>query len=118
MLYQHDAEVLFPARVIPSLRSIRGSEWDALIERVSLQPESDPDVLAFGLMMIRLGGCLPCSSDSYRALHGCTHCAQHTVARYKGSDADLIEQWQTARKDILSYLSTGVFPQDQQPSPQ
>ena len=114
MLYQHDAEMLFPARVIPSLRSIRGGEWEALIEQVSAQPENDPDVLAFGLMMIRLGGCLPCSSDSYRALHGCTHCAHHTVARYKGSDSELIEEWQAARSDIMNYLDTGNFSQDEQ----
>jgi hypothetical protein len=104
--------MLFPSRVIPALRDLRGADWKAFIERVSTCPESDPDVLAFGLMMIRLNGCMTCTSDSYRALKGCTHCAQHTISRFKGTDSDLIERWQVARGEIMNYLDKGLLPQD------
>jgi hypothetical protein len=112
VLYQTDAEMLFPSRVIPSLSDLRGNDWKSFVEQVSAQPESDPDVLAFGLMMIRLGGCMTCTSDSYRALRGCTQCAQHIVARFKGSDLDLIERWQAARCEIVEYLQSGLVPED------
>ena len=110
-MYQQDAEMLFPARVIPALRDLRGKEWRAFVDRISISPEQDPDVLAFGLLMIRLNGCMTCTADSYRALHGCTQCAQHVVSRYKGSDADLIERWQEARGEILEYLESGLVAQ-------
>ena len=111
-MYQNDAEMLFPSRVIPSLRDLRGDDWKAFIDRVSAQPEGGPDVLAFGLLMIRLNSCITCNSDSYRALRGCTQCAQHTVSRFKGSDNDLIKRWSEARREIVEYLSTGLVPQD------
>lgn len=110
MLYQNDAEMLFPDRVIPSLRELRGNDWKALVEQVSSQSASDPDLLAFGLMMIRLSACMSCHSDSYRALRGCTNCAQQTVARFKGTDSDLIERWRAARAEIQAYLAEGTAP--------
>jgi hypothetical protein len=44
-------------------------------------------------------------------MRGCTQCAQQTIIRFKGSDAELIERWQAARADILAFLSTGAVPQ-------
>ncbi len=112
MLYQKDAEMLFPARVIPALRDLRGYEWQQLVDQVSVQPEDAPDVLAFSLMIIRLNNCMSCTSDSFRALKGCTQCAQHTVARFKGTDEELIAQWENARSDVVVYLATGRAPAD------
>jgi len=111
-VYQKDAEMLFPARVIPSLRDLRGKQWCIFVDSVSTRPEHDPDVLAFGLMMIRLNGCMTCTADSYRALRGCTQCAQHVVSRFKGTDDELIERWQEARCEIAAYLASGLAPQD------
>jgi hypothetical protein len=110
VFYQTDAEILFPARVIPTLRNLRGDDWKVLIDQVTIQPESAPDVLAFGLMMIRLGPCMSCHSDSFRAMRGCTQCAFLTIMRFKGSDDDLIRLWQIARIDIDGYLATGCIP--------
>jgi hypothetical protein len=109
-VYQKDAEVLFPARVIVSLRHLRGDRWQQLVERVLSLPESEPDVLAFNLMMIRLNGCLSCHADSYRALHGCTLCASQTVSRFRGTDDDLIQLWEVAQAEILTWLATGIPP--------
>jgi len=62
---------------------------------------------AFGLMMIRLDGCLTCHADSYRAMRGCTTCAQQTIARFKGSDEELLQRFEWARRDVLCYLAEG-----------
>ena len=109
-MYQKDAEVLFPARFIGVLRDLRGAEWRQLIERVMVLPESDPDALAFVLLMIRLDGCLSCQADSFRALRGCGTCATQTVSRFKGSDDDLLRAYESARQDMLRWLQVGVAP--------
>lgn len=109
-MYQSDAEVLFPARVVKTLPFLRGEQWRQLVESVSLCPEHDPDLLGFSLLMIRLTGCLTCHPDSYRAMRGCTACAQQSVMRFKGCDEDLIGLWQTARAEILRWQQTGERP--------
>ncbi len=112
MLYQDDTDMLFPVRVIPSLGNLRGDGWQHLVAHVRAQPETAPDVLAFGLMMIRLNACLSCTADSYRAMQGCTHCALHTVRRFKGADHDLVMRWQDARREVLAYLNDRSFQPD------
>jgi hypothetical protein len=109
-VYQKDAEVLFPARVIASLRHLRGEKWQQLVDHVLAQPEGSLDALAFSLMMIRLDGCLTCHSDSYRALRGCTVCASQTVNRFRGADDDLLHLWEVARAEILIWYTTGIPP--------
>lgn len=109
-MYQNDAEVLFPVRVIESLRTLRGERWQALVDRVQDCPEHDPDLLAFSLLMIRLGGCLSCGPDSYRAIRGCTLCAKQSVTRFRGSDDDLIRLWESARADVIAWLEHGEAP--------
>ncbi len=112
MLYQDDTDMLFPVRVIPSLGSLRGDGWQDLVEHVRTQPETSPDVLAFGLMMIRLNACMSCTADSYRAMHGCTRCALQAIARFKGADRDLVLRWQAARNEVVAYLNEDRPPQD------
>jgi hypothetical protein len=111
MLYQRDAEVLFPARVIPLLRDLRGSEWCRLVDRVLATVESHPDTLAFGLMMIRLDRCMTCHADSYRAMRGCSLCARQAVCRFKGPDRELVTLWERARAEIDLWLETGIAPE-------
>jgi hypothetical protein len=110
MLYQEDTEMLFPPRVIPMLRDLRGAEWRQLIDEISQSPVDDPDILGFMLMMVRLNGCMTCHADSYRAMRGCTLCAQQAITRFKGSDRDLIALWESARQDIISWQNAGVTP--------
>ena len=57
-MYQSDTEMLFPTRVIPALKNLRGPAWKQLVETVAIEPDGSPATLAFGLMMIRLNGCL------------------------------------------------------------
>lgn len=99
-VYQNDAEVLFPTRVIISLCHLRGEAWQQLVEHVADLPDGDLDSLAFSLMMIRLGNCLPCLAASYRTLHGCTACAHQA----------LIRMWEVARAEVITWLQTGIPP--------
>jgi len=56
-------------------------------------------------MMVRLAGCAGCNVDSFRAMRGCSHCAQLTIKRYKGSDEDLLQLFSVAHDDVNEYLS-------------
>ena len=107
-MYNEDTDVLFPPRVIPQLRSLRGEEWDELVDQVSLLEGDAPDRLAFVLLMVRLGSCTSCQSDSFRAMRGCTQCATQTIRRYRGSDHDLLSSYQEAKEDVGKYLRKKV----------
>jgi hypothetical protein len=99
------AELLFPPRLIASLRELRGPEWAALVERVAKLPEIDPESLAFTLMMLRLDGCVKCHEGSFKYMRGCQLCATQTVMQFKGTDADLLELYTRARRDVDAYLA-------------
>jgi hypothetical protein len=103
-MYHEDTEMLFPMRVIPALGDLRGNPWKRLVERVGGLEEDDPDALAFGLMMVRMSGCLSCQADSFRALRGCTVCARQAIMRFRGSDQDLIRSYDRSRKEVQVYL--------------
>lgn len=98
------AEILFPSKLIPSLKDLRGPQWADLVTQVSPLPETHPDVLAFCLLMIELDGCLNCYAGSYKFMRGCAACAKQTVIQFKGTDAELLKMYKSAQKEILSYL--------------
>jgi hypothetical protein len=112
-MYHEDAEMLFPMRVVPSLGDLRGVTWKRLVARISEIDEDDPDALAFGLMMIRLSGCLNCQADSFRALRGCTACARQAILRYRGNDQELLRLYEKSRKEIQSYLDQNPKPKEE-----
>ena len=99
------AELIFPPRLISSLRDLRGPDWAALVERVAKLPETDPESLAFTMMMIRLDGCVKCHEGSFKYMRGCQLCATQTVMQFKGTDADLLELYTKARRDVDAYLA-------------
>jgi len=98
-----DNEILFPHYVIPSLRNARGEKWSSLVDHIVKQDETSAEVLAFMTLMINLNGCLPCETDSYRAMRGCATCAHQTLRRYKGSDEELIEKYEAELTVIREY---------------
>ena len=104
MYHQRDTELLFPARVIPSLRDLRDELWRELVKLVGSQDEASLDGLGFSLMMMRLDGCLTCHAGAHRARLGCTACAQQTVRRYKGTSTDLLCEYSQARADVEEYM--------------
>src|SRR4030042_5928092 len=103
-MYHEETEMLFPMRVVPSLGDLRGVSLKRLAARISKLEEDDTDALAFGLMMIRLSGCLNCQADSFRALRGCTACARQAILRDRGDDQELLRLYEKARKEINTYL--------------
>ncbi len=100
----HKYDLLFTPQLIPQLRNLRGSEWDRIIDYLSQLPETHPDALAFSIMMIKLGGCLPCEMDSYRAQRGCAMCARQTIISFKGSDKQLLLRYEQARQTVQKQL--------------
>ena len=105
-MYNNDTELLFPSRVILSLKGLRGEEWDALLERVAKLPQTDPDHLAFVLMMTKLDGCMTCNADSFRAMRGCTQCAILNVRRYRGTEKQFDQLYVKAQKEITKLLES------------
>jgi len=97
-------ELLFPPRLITELKDLRGDLWRELVERVFSLPETDPGSLAFCLTMIRLSGCLTCFSGSYRFMRGCYLCTQQAVARYQGTDEELLQLYERSKHDLGRYL--------------
>ncbi len=105
-----ESEILFPPRCVPQLRDLRGPEWAGLIDHIAALPDGHEDVLGFSLMMIRLGSCLTCDLDSYRASLGCCTCARRSVGGFKGSDRELIRMFEGAREEVRFYLASNEIP--------
>ncbi|NPV75992.1 MAG: hypothetical protein HPY59_06395 [Anaerolineae bacterium] len=103
-MYNSDTELLFPLRIIPNLGELRNAPWRDLVERVSSADASEVDQYAFVLMMTRLGGCVTCNADSFRAMRGCTVCAHQTIRRFRGSDKDLLEQFDQCKKEVENFI--------------
>jgi len=95
---------MFPHYVIPHLREARGPSWQKLVNHVLSLPETHEETLAFMLTMIRLNGCLPCETDSYRAMRGCAMCSLQTLRRFKGSDDELLAMYREALDQVRAYL--------------
>jgi hypothetical protein len=102
-MYNSDTEVLFPWRAVPSLKGIRGMEWDQLIDTVLSETVEDVDRQSFILMVVRIFGCTGCNSDSFRAMRGCAKCAQQSIRRYRGEDADLVKLFEKTKQEIKNY---------------
>lgn len=111
-MYNPDTELLFPPRVIPALRNLRGEVWRALIDELLAAGETSPDRLGFVLMMARECGCVSCSAENFRAIQGCSSCARQTVERLRGKDEELICQHVAAMREVEVFTShpTGKIP--------
>jgi hypothetical protein len=97
-------DLLFPANEIPSLVDLRGENWRSLVNNISSSDPESLEILAFTLLMARLVNCTFCNSDSYRALHGCAQCTRQALHRFRGSDDDLISQFDNAKSEVQKYL--------------
>lgn len=104
MMYPR-SEILFPHRCVSSLKQMRGTEWQELVERIAGLPDTHEDSLSFALMMIKLTGCLNCDLDSYKASLGCCTCAKRAINAFKGSDKILLRRFEEAREELAQYWS-------------
>lgn len=102
-MYNPETEILFPSKAIGSLSSLRGKTWQDLVAQVLQTPVQSSEQTAFLLMMIKIGGCVTCNVDSFRAMRGCPACAQLNIKRYKGTDDDLVRMYQQALKEALTH---------------
>jgi len=98
-------DLLFPSRAIENLRNLRGERWENLISRLIDLDPTNPDRIGFVLLMVRIGGCASCQSDSFRAMRGCILCSSITIKRYKGNDQSLIDLYNEAKKDVVKYMN-------------
>ncbi len=98
-----ESEILFPPRCIEQLGDLRGPQWQDLIRRIGQLPHNHAEVLAFGLMLIRMGSCLTCDLDSYRASLGCCTCARRTVSGYKEDDTSLLAVYNKSLVEVRSF---------------
>lgn len=101
-MYNSETEVIFPLRAVPALKGLRGPEWDQLIEFILSDQISRTEQLAFVLMVVRLVGCSGCNSDSFRAMRGCTKCAQQSIKRFRGDDQDLVRLYEKTKQELLN----------------
>lgn len=101
-MYNSDTEVIFPLRAVPFLKGIRGPEWDQLIDYILSDQVKQIEQLAFILMVVRLVGCSGCNADSFRAMRGCTKCAQQSIKRYRGDDQDLLNLFEKTKLEVLN----------------
>ena len=103
-MYNSDTELLFPLRVVPSLSGIRGDEWQALLDKVSAPNAAVVDQIGFVLMMVRMGGCVGCNADSFRAMKGCTQCARQNIKRHRGTDQEMLELFEQTSREAEIFL--------------
>jgi len=103
-MFNTDTEILFPVRVIPSLRNLRGEEWQNLVDHVSQQADDSVAKIAFTAMIVHLGGCGACNADSFRAMRGCTQCSRLTIKRFKGSDRELVELYEQMKASVDEFI--------------
>jgi hypothetical protein len=97
-------ELIFPPRLISSLRDLRDSDWAQLIDQVGALEPDHFNRMAFELLVVRWSGCVNCQADSFRAMQGCSLCAAQAVRRYRGSPADLQRLLHEAVREIEAYL--------------
>jgi len=99
-MYNSDTELIFPTRIIPGLRDLRGEAWQQLVDAVSQKSPDSLECAAFVLMMARIDACVSCNVDSYRAMRGCTQCARQSIRRFRGDDQDLVAQFEQACQEV------------------
>lgn len=109
-MYNPDTDLLFPPRVLPALRDLRGIGWQALVTRVMDSGPESLELMGFVLMMARLNNCGTCNADSYRAMNGCSVCARQNLKRFHESDEALTGMFEKAKAEVAQYVNIMIPP--------
>jgi hypothetical protein len=104
MMYNSDTELIFPPRIIPALRTLKGASWQRLISSLENCDEDSPEMIGFVLFMVRIAGCASCNADSFRAMHGCTQCSRQAIRRLKENDKALVKSYENSRNEVAEHL--------------
>lgn len=99
-MYNDDTELIFPLRVAPSLRDLHDAAWRKVVDKAAKSAPDSLEAVSFVLAMARIDGCATCNADSFRAMKGCTLCAQDAVRRYRGGEKALLKQVEKAEKEV------------------
>ncbi len=102
-MFNSEAELLFPLRILPDIKGMRSETWAKLVDQVSGQKSHLVDQLAMELFLVKLAGCVNCDSDSFRAMKGCEFCMRQVLRRFKGSDVELLKTYEQSKKEIGKY---------------
>jgi hypothetical protein len=81
-----------------------GPGWAELVSRVSTLPRTDPHAIAFTLTLRRLERMQPAGRRSQPA--ECARCAAETVARFAGSEQELLDLYAISLSDVLHELQS------------
>lgn len=103
LMYNTDTELIFPPRIIPTLRPLRGATWKRMVEHVEKSGDTSPEKIGFVLFMVRINGCATCNADSFRAMHGCTQCSKQSIRRLKETDKSLVTNYASAKQEVIEY---------------
>ena len=98
-----DTDLIFPIRILPSLRDLRGEIWKQTVNEV-IKTNDLAYQVGITLLMIKIAGCITCNADSYRAIRGCTLCSQQAIKRYKGSDKELNQFFRKSCKKVNLFI--------------
>lgn len=108
-MFSNKTPFLFPHSCVPYLRDMREEgNWAALVERISLLPETAEESLAFQLLMIRVCGCLRCTN--YKANLGCVTCSQRAVRNHKSATPTMLHWFSKAQDEVRSFMLPREIP--------
>jgi hypothetical protein len=103
-MFNTNAELVFPPKVISDLRDLRGPAWRDLVTATVKKADTSLEQAAFALMMAKLNNCNACNSDSYRSIQGCSACSQQTLKRFRGSDEELLKLYESAHIEFTGFF--------------
>lgn len=98
-----DTELIFPIRILPLLKDLRGEIWKQTITEV-IETNDLVSQVGITILMIKIAGCITCNADSYRAIRGCTSCSQQAIKRHKVTDKELNQFFKKSCKKVKLFL--------------
>ncbi len=100
------SEFLFAQWAVRPLQDARGARWKKLVEDIAALPETDPDALAFQLLMVKINSCATCDARKYAERGGCARCAKANLAFSRDTESTLLARYRQAQKEIAEAFPT------------
>lgn len=95
---------IYPTYAVKRLRQRGQTTWHQLIDWIAGLPATQPESLAFTLMMRRMRA-LCDRTDAQCDDLACAVCAQQLVSSYGGSEHDLVVEFHRTLGEVKSFLS-------------